>query len=241
MWCQVWKPATVKNTIVSCDIKNHQQMTKTEIEEYLLKLEHNLLIESKREIIELTREWAANFPDSAAVYLFRENGEVCYVGETGSLRGRMNDILNTKNHTARRNLGNTHFSYLPTYEKASSSKSFADDIEEMLNDWIKKRLTLSFIKVDLGRKELEERIFSKLQPKYNKKGKRGEKKAYSIEEKRQVHKQAYEPWTKDADEKLEVLFCEGKTIRQLSEIFERNEGAIRSRINKLELNEKYSS
>jgi len=88
-------------------------MTKTEIEEYLLKLEHKLLIEAEKHTIELTREWARNFPDEAGVYLFREDGEICYIGETGNLRGRMSDILNTQNHTIRRNIGAYHFSSLP--------------------------------------------------------------------------------------------------------------------------------
>jgi hypothetical protein len=66
-------------------------------------------------------------------------------------------------------------------------------------------------------------------------------KAYSVKKIRKSHKQAYEPWSKEADEKLEMLFCEGKTIKELSEIFGRNEGAIRSRIIKLELKEKYAS
>ena len=66
-------------------------------------------------------------------------------------------------------------------------------------------------------------------------------KAYDISEIRKTHKKAYEPWTEESDEKLELLFCEGKNIKEMSEIFGRNEGAIRSRIKKLELKEKYSS
>ncbi|WP_299716642.1 hypothetical protein [uncultured Tenacibaculum sp.] len=66
-------------------------------------------------------------------------------------------------------------------------------------------------------------------------------RTYSFDEVRKTHKQAYEPWTTEADEKLEILFCEGKTIKELSGIFNRNDGAIRSRIKKLELKEKYSS
>jgi|GEM_PF-1070622 len=65
-------------------------------------------------------------------------------------------------------------------------------------------------------------------------------KAYTFSEVRKNHKHAYEPWTLDADEKLEMLFCEGKTIKELSSIFERNDGAIRSRIKKLELQDKYN-
>ena len=66
-------------------------------------------------------------------------------------------------------------------------------------------------------------------------------KAYNISEIRKKHKKAYEPWTTELDEKLEFLYCEGKKVKELSEIFARNEGAIRSRIKKLELKEKYAS
>jgi hypothetical protein len=53
------------------------------------------------------------------------------------------------------------------------------------------------------------------------------------------HPNAYERWEKADDEKLELLFCEGKKNRELSEIFKRQPSAIRSRVNKLELPEKY--
>ncbi|WP_077402832.1 hypothetical protein [Cellulophaga omnivescoria] len=66
-------------------------------------------------------------------------------------------------------------------------------------------------------------------------------KSYSLDDKRIKHPNAYMKWTKDDDNKLESLFCQGKSIKELCEIFERNNGAIRSRIKKLELKEKYSS
>lgn len=65
-------------------------------------------------------------------------------------------------------------------------------------------------------------------------------KAYNISQIREIHRKAYEPWSTETDEKLEILFCEGKSVKELSQIFERNEGAIRSRIKKLELKEKYA-
>mgnify|MGYP000960060576 CR=1 FL=1 len=54
-----------------------------------------------------------------------------------------------------------------------------------------------------------------------------------IQEIRKNHKQAYEPWTKEADEKLIMLFREGKDVKELSEIFGRTRNAIRMRIDKL--------
>jgi len=64
-------------------------------------------------------------------------------------------------------------------------------------------------------------------------------KTYSVEKIREKHKQAYLPWTKEDDNKLELLFCEGKKAKELAEIFGRNAGAINSRIKKLELKDKY--
>lgn len=62
---------------------------------------------------------------------------------------------------------------------------------------------------------------------------------YSVEACRVEHPNAYKPWTQEDDNKLEKLFCEGKTTKELSEIFQRKPGAIRSRVKKLELEEKY--
>lgn len=50
---------------------------------------------------------------------------------------------------------------------------------------------------------------------------------------------AYERWTEEDDELLERKFCEKETVEQLSKYFKRQPSAIRSRINKLELYEKY--
>ncbi len=54
-----------------------------------------------------------------------------------------------------------------------------------------------------------------------------------IEQQRLKHSKAYVQWTEDEDKKLIELHAIGKTIEELCEIFERNEGAIKSRIKKL--------
>ncbi len=54
-----------------------------------------------------------------------------------------------------------------------------------------------------------------------------------IPELRKSHTQAYEPWTIEADKKLIYLYRQGKTVKELSVIFGRTQGAIRSRIKKL--------
>uniref|UniRef100_UPI004048EDBF UvrD-helicase domain-containing protein n=1 Tax=Flavobacterium sp. TaxID=239 RepID=UPI004048EDBF len=64
-------------------------------------------------------------------------------------------------------------------------------------------------------------------------------KAYSVEEIRTKHKEAYRPWTTDLDEELTIMYCEGINTRDLAKHFGRTKGAITSRIKKLELEELY--
>lgn len=56
-----------------------------------------------------------------------------------------------------------------------------------------------------------------------------------MEQTKEKFRNAYKPWSDEDDLKLEELFYEGKNFRELSEIFQRNIGAINSRIEKLEL------
>jgi len=58
-------------------------------------------------------------------------------------------------------------------------------------------------------------------------------KTYTIDEKRALYHNAYKPWNKDDDDKLLALNGEGKTLQELSTIFQRKPGAIRSRLRKL--------
>ena len=57
--------------------------------------------------------------------------------------------------------------------------------------------------------------------------------SYTVEEKRKLYKNAYKKWSIEEDEQLLSLFGENKSIEELTIVFNRNEGAIRSRINKL--------
>ena len=62
---------------------------------------------------------------------------------------------------------------------------------------------------------------------------KNESKKFTIEEKRLKHGNAYMRWDEDADNLLTRLYNEGNGISLLAEMFERNEGAIRSRLKKL--------
>lgn len=132
----------------------------------------NDLLNSSRHKIELTRAWASQFPNKPGVYILRSEEVIIYAGETGSIRGRMKDLIDTRNHTLRRTIGTKFYSGRPDFTKPSSKNRFCDDIETDLNFYISSNLTLSFIPVELGRKELEEKIFSVHSPEHNNKGPR---------------------------------------------------------------------
>jgi len=60
-------------------------------------------------------------------------------------------------------------------------------------------------------------------------------KPYNFEKIRQQYPRAYERWTGDEDIRLQDEYNKGLSIRQLSETFQRQPGAIRSRLQKLGL------
>lgn len=64
---------------------------------------------------------------------------------------------------------------------------------------------------------------------------KNEQKTYNIQEIRQKYPKAYEKWTENEDIHLKNEFNQGKAIDELAEIFQRKPGAIRSRLQKLEL------
>lgn len=64
-------------------------------------------------------------------------------------------------------------------------------------------------------------------------------KTYTYDEVRKKYAGAYKKWTPEDDDELIVLFCNAKTIQEMSEHFGRTQGSISSRIKKLELWDKY--
>jgi superfamily I DNA/RNA helicase len=63
--------------------------------------------------------------------------------------------------------------------------------------------------------------------------------AYSVSKMRKKHRDAYKPWTEELDDELTVMYCKGVNVQSLAEHFGRTQGAIISRINKLELEDIY--
>jgi len=128
--------------------------------EYFKKVKAILLKPNNRKKLILTREWCKSFPGEAGVYLIFQESKLIYVGETGHLRKRMLDLLNTKNHCLRRSCGQHIFGEHDNYRKASSSLSFPHEIENLLNSWMQTNFYISCLTLNFGRKEFEEWIFS---------------------------------------------------------------------------------
>ncbi|MEU9318246.1 hypothetical protein [Streptomyces sp. NPDC048295] len=61
-----------------------------------------------------------------------------------------------------------------------------------------------------------------------------EPKAYSVEEKRRLHPNAYKPWDPEDEQRLAERCAQGASLSDLSQEFGRNEGAIASRLLKIQ-------
>lgn len=140
--------------------------------ESLLAEMKDTLINQPRVKIELTYSWASQFPSEPGVYSIFEDEELVYVGETGNIRERMRDILDTRHHTLKRNIGKQNFSNAPGFRAASSKKKFPENIEKMVNEWLLQKMSVSVMPLYLGRKELEVFIFKSMKKTYNLKGER---------------------------------------------------------------------
>lgn len=90
------------------------------------------------------------------VYFLYDYHELIYVGESGNLFGRMKDLNRTLNHTFRRSLGEAKYSTHKKYFKASSKKKFDVEIELLLDEYVQGNITVSYLHIDIGRKEFEE-------------------------------------------------------------------------------------
>jgi len=146
------------------------------IENEFKRIELHLLDRSNWQLMQLTRAWAKSQPKAAGVYMLFENEKPIYVGESGSLSGRITDMLDSRHHTVRRALGEKRFYHIEGFRKATSSIKHPAHIELMVHEMLSS-FSLSVLPIQIGRKEFEEYIFSKYQPELNRKSKRGSVKA----------------------------------------------------------------
>ena len=141
---------------------------------HLNKLKQLLLQPDNFSQVVMSREWANKIPSSPGVYVFKDMDKIVYVGETGNLRGRMKDLLDSRHHTIRRTIGVKFYSTIVGFVKATTKIKFPEHIEILVNEHICENLLLAYIPVTLGRKELEEMIESNIDKdvRLNKRGKR---------------------------------------------------------------------
>jgi superfamily I DNA/RNA helicase len=85
-------------------------------------------------------------------------------------------------------------------------------------------------------KEEKEEVHDHYQPYYEAKLVKGDiKKKYNQYDKQQESREPYKPWLPDDDLELEAMFKVGMSVFELAQYFERTNGAIRSRLKKLQL------
>jgi hypothetical protein len=145
-----------------------------DINNYLQNLRAKLVEPANWHPIVMTRQWTSTIPNTPGVYILRESDQTVYVGETGNLRGRMNDLLDSRHHTVRRTIGKTLFSSTDGFTQATAKSKFPEHIELLLNEHICKNLLVAYLPVQIGRKELEELIEKEMchETKLNKRGRR---------------------------------------------------------------------
>jgi hypothetical protein len=162
------KPTNAKPETVSCNLDQMDE------KKYLNDLRQRLLQQDNFSQVVMTRDWAKKIPSKPGVYVFKDNDKIVYVGETGNLRGRMKDLLDSRHHTIRRTIGVKFYSTIDGFVKATTKIKFPEHIELLVNEHICKKLLLAYIPVSLGRKELEEMIESDIdkEVRLNKRGKR---------------------------------------------------------------------
>lgn len=148
---------------------------KTHTETLLKILEARLLAKNNWKKIILDRKWInKNISKNAGVYVLKEKKNLVYVGETGSLRGRMLDLIDSRHHCVRRTIGMKYFSKRKGFRKADSKNKFPQKIEKLVDSYIITKLSIAILEVPFGRKELEEYVQKtiKVENRLNKRGKR---------------------------------------------------------------------
>ena len=129
--------------------------SENQIQNYFKSVETELF-KKDRIRINFKRNWAIKFDNEQGVYALFDNGNICYVGETGNLKKRMMDLRRTLNHSFRRVLGEKLYSNRMDYFKATSNKKFSSEIEKFLNAYMEENIEVVMIPLKLGRLEFEE-------------------------------------------------------------------------------------
>ena len=78
------------------------------------RIEKYLFDKSNWQGMTLTRSWTKSQPSEAGVYMLFEKDKPVYVGESGSIAGRITDMLDSRHHTVRRAMGEKRFIEIQT-------------------------------------------------------------------------------------------------------------------------------
>lgn len=121
----------------------------------------NQLMHSNRLKFKKCKNWRnENVPDEAGIYaIFENENELIYIGESGNLKDRMNEINRTVNHSFRKQFGHLR------YNGIKSRKKFTDDVELLLDEYFANNLYVSFLPINFGRLEIETYLIDKYQEK----------------------------------------------------------------------------
>lgn len=122
----------------------------------VLHLAQENLLRAERIKFEKSKQWRENkIPNSPGVYaLFEKDNRILYIGESGNLQDRMNEINRTVNHSFRKQIGYLRFNGV------KSSKKYDLDVETKLDKYFDEELYVAFIEVYFGRLEIEEFLIS---------------------------------------------------------------------------------
>lgn len=135
-------------------------LSQTELNRILEKAESELF-NLKPIKFKKCKEWRKDkVPNEPGIYAIFENGDrLIYIGESGNLKDRMNEINRTVNHSFRKQFGHLRFNGI------KSTKKFADDIEILLDEYFVNNLYVSFLPINFGRLEIETFLIGKYQEK----------------------------------------------------------------------------
>lgn len=144
-------------------------LTSRDKNNHLKSLSAELLKKRNRQPVLLTHEWATSFPNEAGVFaLWEDNGkDPVYVGETANLRSEMARLSRTRDSSLRRHLGHTRFGRYAGFKRAAPSRKFPRLIEERIDTYLLRKVSVAAVPVTLGRKETQERLIEKFGPKFN--------------------------------------------------------------------------
>lgn len=135
----------------------------------IFKQAERKLLETKKEKFSKELKWRKEkIPNEAGIYAVFENTELIYIGESSNLRERMSDINRTYNHSLRKKLGKIKF-------KGDLVKNkYNEEVENKLDKLFRNNIYITFLKVNLGRLEIESHLTEKFDNQlYNSSKKRG--------------------------------------------------------------------